>query len=503
MSKDNSKTAIWLFLLFSLCFLSTLCLSSMLWLEQKFGNTNIETILFHYQHSLVGTPVKYYVSYAKRLAVSLSISLAFTGIIYYTAVRTAKASFLRLTNSFLLVLLFFSIGLTIVRLDVTSYILGSFKKNTFIEDNYIAVGETALFPENKRNVIILVLESMEKTFSNTNMFEPPLTPYLHKLTQNNPSCTLWVEKNMTWTTAGLTALFMGVPLYVPINNSYNPDDASFLPGAESILKIFDDNGYSTTYIAGSDVRFASINNIFTTHVRSPKIYEKLFFMGEGISLDWRWGIKDFDLYRRAKEIISDTAVQDEPFLIVLQTIDTHNTAKAFGHHPEPYGDSRDAFVAADFMVEDFIYWLSKQPFYKNTTVLIVGDHLYMDSNLGSVDLGERFEQHRSIYNVLLNAVNIENSAIAQREALMVDMGPSLLEAIGVTLPNQGLALGRSVFNHATPTLVEHYGRKQLTENLSGFSEFYNMLFFHPEKQSASDSLTATTSEVHFMQGETQ
>ena len=211
-----------------------------------------------------------------------------------------------------------------------------------------------------------------------------------------------------------------------------------------------------------------------------KIYEKTYYMEQGASLDWRWGIKDFDLYHKAKDIISETASQDDPFLIVLQTIDTHNTAKAFGHYPEPYGDDRDAFVAADHMVAEFITWLTNQPFYENTTVLIVGDHLYMNNTLGTVELGDRFGQHRSIYNVFLNPVHTDSNTIAHREALMIDMGPSLLEAIGIELPQSGMALGRSVFTKDTPTLVEQYGRTQLTENLSGFSEFYNAFFFHKE-----------------------
>lgn len=287
MNKCRSSTIIPVLLLFSLCLMTTLCLSSTLWLEQKFGNTSIETVLFHYKHSLVGTPVKYYVSYAKRVAVSVLISVTFAGTIYFIAIKTAKQYLLKITPYFLLILLLLSVGWAVVRLDVTSYLLGTFKKNTFIEDNYIAVGSSVTFPKHKRNVLILVLESMEKTFANSDLFKEPLTPYLDQLTQNNPSCTLWVEKNLTWTTAGLTGLFMGIPLYVPINNSYTPDDQSFLPGAEPILKLFDDHGYSTTYIAGSDVRFASINNIFTTHVRSPKIYEKRYFMEQGASLDWR------------------------------------------------------------------------------------------------------------------------------------------------------------------------------------------------------------------------
>ena len=63
-----------------------------------------------------------------------------------------------------------------------------------------------------------------------------------------------------------------------------------------------------------------------------------------------------------------------------------------------------------------------------------------------------------------------------REATMLDMGVSLLEAVGVNLPHGAFGLGRSIFS-PEPTLVEQLGVEELAKALSGQSEFYNSLFF--------------------------
>ena len=70
---------------------------------------------------------------------------------------------------------------------------------------------------------------------------------------------------------------------------------------------------------------------------------------------------------------------------------------------------------------------------------------------------------------------------------MLDMGVSLLEAIGVKLSQGSMALGRSVFNLTTETLVEQYGIEQLTDKLNGHSEFYNNLFLHDKVVAPSGS----------------
>lgn len=48
----------------------------------------------------------------------------------------------------------------------------------------------------------------------------------------------------------------------------------------------------------------------------------------------------------------------------------------------------------------FVNWLKAQPFYENTTIVIVGDHLTMDSDFCQ-DVPEDYT--RGVYNTIINA----------------------------------------------------------------------------------------------------
>lgn len=449
---------------------SLLLLCTIVWMSDRFGDTTIDAIIFHYNHGLVGTPPKYYYSYAKRIFASIGGAFVVLVFVRVLTGRLQKRCIEKAAVCFSLCLLAASVALAAIRFKIPQYLLGTFKQNTFIESNYIAAESSVLFPEHKRNVIVIVMESMEKTFFED--FSPPLIPFLQNLAKDNLSCTLIEEKNLAWTTAGLTGLLLGVPLYTPTKNYYRPEDNQFLPGAESILTVFENNGYAINYISGTNVEFGGIKNIFTSHSQSPAIYDQSYFTEQGLAVSGKWGLKDLHLYQASKKLLTNIASEEQPFLAVVQTIDTHSVAKSFGDYPEPYNDDRDAFIAADHMIAEFLGWLEEQPFYTNTTVMIVGDHLYMNNFLGK----QQLTQPRTIYNVFLNTVFDGEADVSQRKATMMDMGPSLLEAIGTELTQSSMALGRSVFSISTETLVEQYGLAQLTNNLSGYSEFYNKLF---------------------------
>ena len=50
-------------------------------------------------------------------------------------------------------------------------------------------------------------------------------------------------------------------------------------------------------------------------------------------------------------------------------------------------------------LNQFIKWIQEQPFYDNTTIILSGDHLTMDSDFCN-DVSEDYE--RSVYNVFIN-----------------------------------------------------------------------------------------------------
>lgn len=115
-------------------------------------------------------------------------------------------------------------------------------------------------------------------------------------------------------------------------------------------------------------------------------------------------------------------------------------------------------------------WLKEQPFYENTTIVIVGDHLTMDSDFCK-EVPEEYT--RGVYNAIINApivpVNQKN-----RQATTMDMFPTTIAALGAQIEGERLGLGTNLFS-AEPTLAEKFGVDVLNKEVRKRSIFYEQL----------------------------
>jgi phosphoglycerol transferase len=183
-------------------------------------------------------------------------------------------------------------------------------------------------------------------------------------------------------------------------------------------------------------------------------------------------MEDRKLYRFAKDMILDTA-REEPFFITLLTADTHPVGGYLDEKAETVFDLQYKNVLRDTskQLSAFVEWLQEQDFYENTTVVILGDHLYMDSSVfpggGAYD--------RYPINIFINSPLNPNAAKGRRFSHF-DMLPLLIESIGGTYTGEGLSLGRSPYSASGETLVEKYGSTAMNEQLKRKSKFYNALW---------------------------
>ena len=116
---------------------------------------------------------------------------------------------------------------------------------------------------------------------------------------------------------------------------------------------------------------------------------------------------------------------------------------------------------------EFIRWIQQQPFYENTTIVLVGDHLTMDSDFCA---NVSPECQRGVLNIFVNApvmaVNTKN-----RIASTMDMFPTTIAALGGEIEGDRLGLGTNLFS-GRPTLAEELGMDQLNAEVRKNSLFY-------------------------------
>jgi phosphoglycerol transferase len=402
------------------------------------------------------------------------------------------------------------IGVVII-IGLPQYILSSFKKPfTFYEENYIFPERAAVsFPEKKRNLIVIMVESLETgflTIEDGGAFTEDLMPEVALLAKKNlnisgtggiggPQQLYGTE----WTIAGIASYYLGIPLAVNFLNqtdwnTYGTLGGQFLSGAYGIADILENAGYKNYFILGSDAQFGGRDKFFKTH-KNTTIYDYLYFRDNGfIPEDYKvwWGIEDRKLYHLAKNKITETA-QQEPFFVTLLTVDTHPADGYLDEQAERLFDTQYKNVIRDMsrQLHDFVDWVYRQPFYENTTLVILGDHLYQDSTIFPEHfriqkLSSRYEKRyfdkniKEVYNrypinifinSLLDPQNIKNRAFSHFDIL-----PALVESIGGVYDTKGLALGRSMNIPGSLTLLEKYGEPLINEYLRRKSVLYNDLW---------------------------
>ena len=377
-------------------------------------------------------------------------------------------------------------------LKLFEYIKNQMEASTFIEEVYVNSEEVELtFPENKRNLIYIYLESMEPTFSsieNGGAYEENYISKLTKLAFNNTYFSntellggAYSMPGTNWTIAGMVAQTAGIPIKTIFDGNMLTDYYSVLfPGAYSLGEILEENGYKNYVMFGSDAAFAGRDNYFLNHGN----YEILDYYqakeDDIIADDYYvfWGFEDDILYDYAKEKLLEISENDEPFNFTMLTVDTHASDGYLSNFCEEISDNKylNAINCASYQLNEFINWIKKQDFYKNTTIIISGDHISMNNysfdNIGAYQ--------RTIFNTFIN-YKVQNNIKNYYNRLFTafDMYPTTLAALNVEIKGNRLGLGVNLFSDEQ-TLLEEYGYAYVYNELNKKSTFYNNCILNGE-----------------------
>lgn len=404
-----------------------------------------------------------------------------------------------------MVMLLISSTVFVTALDVADYLIITNTESSFIEEHYVSPEDvTITFPEQKRNLIYIFLESMENTFGEPEAGGNISANFIDELTTLADSNVNFSNDSgfggalsyngTTWTAAALVAQTSGVVVKVPLTADNYGGDNAFIPGVVSIGEILEDAGYQQTLLVGSDADFGGRATYFTEH-GNYNIIDIKSLKADGVlpeDYDVWWGFEDAKLFDYAREEVLRLAESGEPFNFTMLTADTHfpngyQCPDCGTEHDSQYGN---VLACSSKRIVEFVHWIQQQDFYENTTIVLVGDHLTMDPNFME-GLDENYV--RTIYNCFINApvdpVNEKN-----RQFATFDMMPTTLAALGVQIEGDRLALGTNLFS-AQQTLTEIYGFEMLDEELQKKSTFYNTVFlempsfgFGPNTESSDDKI---------------
>lgn len=364
------------------------------------------------------------------------------------------------------------------RLEIGEYLKNQGTYSTFLDEHYVKPGTVELtFPENKRNLIYIYLESMEMTYADRETgggFEMNCIPELTRIAQENEDFSGSEEKlnganvlhNTTWTIAAAFAQSSGLPLAIPIEGSAMETQEDFFPQMTALGDILEEQGYKNTLLLGSPAIFGGVKQFFETH--GNFVIKDNNYMAENGKLPedyyvW-WGYEDKKLFEFAKEELQELALKDQPFNLTLMTMDTHFED---GYACEDCKDLFDGNQYANVMacssrqVAEFLEWLQRQDFYENTTVVLAGDHLTMDSDFCDA-VSEDYQ--RKVYVAYINSAADAVDTGKPREYTTLDQFPTTLASLGVEIEGNRLGIGTNLFS-GEKTLLEEYGVNKMNSEL--------------------------------------
>lgn len=371
-------------------------------------------------------------------------------------------------------------------LDVSGYVESKNEESDFIKNYYVSPDSVEIvFPEQKRNLIYIFLESMEITYAdeeNGGAFEENVIPELTKLAQENEDFSGennninggYALTGATWTMGAMFAHTSGIPLEIGVDGNNMDVQDSFFSSVISIGDILEEAGYSQTLLIGSEAVFGGRKLYFTEH-GNYEMMDYVYAQDNGlIPEDYRvfWGYEDAKLFEFAKEKLSELSENEQPFNLTMLTVDTHFEDGYICEICE--NEFEDAYSnvmkCSSKQVFEFVQWIQEQPFYENTTIVLVGDHPTMDSDFCE---GIDSSYSQRVYTAFINsAVGVEEKV--ERIFSTFDFYPTSLAALGVSIEGERLGLGTNLFS-ITPTLLERFGVEKVESELSKKSEFMEEL----------------------------
>ena len=504
MNGRNVATAVFLLL-------SNFLVITAVWLAVRFGTVDMTTILFHLKVPIGGADAtNFYEIFILLFTIGPAATALELGIFALIArwSRSRKQKDRKATIStwitehrrmIAVILMVVAICFVGYQLHIVKYVVNQFRNSPIYDDEYVDPRKVAITaPEQKRNLVFIYMESMEVSYADAEhggASKENLIPEMADIAVANVSFSDTSVKlngaqpviGTTWTMGSLVAQTAGVPLTIPLGDNAMGRKAfkTFLPGVYTIGQVLRDNGYELLYLIGSDKKFAGADIYMTTHgdytIKDLDYYRAI---GE-LDADYHvwWGFEDEKVYDFARKEILNLAAGDKPFAITFMTMDTHYTngyrcPLCEDRYPEQYSN---VIACASRQLDHFLQWMSIQPFFDNTTIIVVGDHPTMDTKYADNLPYNTKDYKRKTYCVVINPAVQYFPTKEMREFTALDMYPTTLAAMGFTIPGNRLGLGVNLFSEER-TLLEKYGMDELNDLLEMHSKFYDELMYGTEEE---------------------
>lgn len=270
-------------------------------------------------------------------------------------------------------------------------------------------------PENKKNVVLITVESLSADFMKAYGNQKNITPFLDSLaTQSTVFTNLYAVGNRT--IRGLEAVTLCLPPSAGESIVKHKDNKNKFSSGN----IFKQKGYTVKFLYGGDAYFDNMEDFFSGN--GYDIVDKKSLSPEEITFENVWGVCDEDMAKKAIKTMNEEAKSGKPFFNHWMTVSNHRpfTYPAGKIDIPNDSKSRDGGVKyTDYALNQFFKMAQKQPWYNNTVFVILADHCA--SSAGKTELPlDKYRIPAMIFEPGKSAA-INNTLMSQ-----IDIMPTLL-----------------------------------------------------------------------------
>ncbi|MBZ7924633.1 sulfatase-like hydrolase/transferase [Ensifer adhaerens] len=418
---------------------------------EVFGAFSIPAILFHLQYDLGSNDL------ALQIVLQIvSAALPFALVVTcWIAFARGNPRLQRLGSAIVLPLFI----LNPFTLATGIYFTRAYSAATIALDTYYSDPRLAVAPAGKpKNLIRIILESTERTIWHEEVFSDIAAP-LKKLEKRGFSAMGIEQAELTgWTLAGMVASDCGVPLFGlgAIDRNEFSTISDFMPNATCLSDLLARDGYRQVFIKGAQLSFSGTDRFLASHNYKEALgFDEL--AGEERVAENDWGYDDDRVFEIALQRIEQLSREPKPYQVTIQTLG--------GHSPKGYvskscttrsdimsypNETMRAFACTNTLTAEFIDHLDKRGLLNNAVLVVQSDHLAMRKEFYS----ELERQDRR--NTLIIIKEGLSGEVNRTAASMVDVFPTILDAMNYRLPDNRAGLGTSLFS-SEPTIVEQFG----------------------------------------------
>ena len=287
-------------------------------------------------------------------------------------------------------------------------------------DDKVSKKTTFKTKEMKKNIILIMVESLSAKYMGIYGNTLNLTPNLDKLAHqslffNNLFAT------GTRTVRGMEAVTLSVPPTPGRSIIKRPKNDTL----DSIGKILYKKGYDNKFIYAGHGYFDNMNDFFSKN--HFNIVDRLNFQNNEISFSNVWGVCDEDLLTKVLKEADKSYKNNKPFFSFVMTTSNHRPYTYPNNKIDiPSHTGRNGAVKyTDFAIGEFIRKAQTKPWFKNTIFVIIADHNGGSAGKSSLPI------YRYKIPLIVYSPNFIKPKVISKLSSQIDTMPTLLALLHI------------------------------------------------------------------------